>query len=58
MASGSPSARLDSDDRNVWVSDILRGGVTRLTDDGRSEVPPLDTGRKAHRVHVVAGNRY
>ncbi len=25
-------------DRNLWIADILRGGVTRLTDDRRSQV--------------------
>ena len=36
MASGSPSTHRIRVTTNVWVSDILRGSVTRLTDDGRS----------------------
>ena len=32
-------ATLQLGDRNVWVSDILRGSLTRLTDDGRNEGP-------------------
>ncbi len=34
---GTLVGTLPTDDRNLWISDILRGGVTRLT-DGRSEV--------------------
>ena len=44
-------------DRNLWVSDILRGSVTRLTDDGRNEGPLWTHDGKRIAYTSVQGNR-